>query len=382
MASVSSRRKSSTSSNAAAEAAQLLQSRAGFDRITPGLLEAAEHLRSLGLITVRQSEFVCCAFTEDRDFAYSNRTCVGRLYIKASLDENANDYTCPECGRIVFPHRHGKRRFPEIRTIVVQAGVAKFIQERLAGFGDAISVVDGVRGAWRIGLGLAGVHVCVADFCDNERLLSVQWAQQNPTCYVAVNPRSLERFIDVAWVQRMMIADLVTGGSDLAEMVRALAADGGHRDLPVLATPVYSKGAHRPGPIATPVAQTTKSATLPHKAASTEEDQIVVNEDTFTVTADSKCHRFRGRSKLLFSLLARLNRRPGHQVPFSTLCEKGDVWDGAVVEDVTIRGAVTRLKKALENEGMTSLAAAISTGHYEGRPFVILNIPPRDSNSN
>jgi DNA-binding winged helix-turn-helix (wHTH) protein len=373
---VSSRPKSSTSGNAvAADIARLLQSNAGLEPVTPRLTAAAEHLRGLGLITYRQNEYVCCAFTEDEDFPYSNRTCTGRLSIKATLDENAKDYRCSECGRIIFPHRHRKRRFQEIRARVVEDGAVQFVQERLVDFGDAVTAVDGVHGAWRISLGVAGVHVCLADFCENQRLLSLQWAQQNPTCYVAANPRAIERFIAVDWVCRTTLADMVIGKSYLADVVRVLASDGEPHGLPALATPVYADGAHRPEIQATSAASTPKAPASPEEEAKTENNGITVDEQTFTVTAYGKSHRFTGRSKLLFFLLARIHRRSGHQVPFSALCEKDDVWGDAIVEDVTIRGAASRLRKTLKTAGMAKLAAAIVTGHYQGRPFILLNIP-------
>jgi len=251
MVSASSRPKSNTSSDAgAADIALLLQSKAGLEPVTTGLLELAERLRGLGLITYRQSEYVCCAFTEDEDFPYSNRTCTGRLPIKATLDENANDYRCPDCRRIVYPDRHNKRRFQEVRVRVLEDGVRAYVEQSLAELGDGVRAVDGTPHVWRIDGGLAGVYVCLADFCDDQRVLSVQWAQQNPTCYVAVNPRAVERFIQVDWVPRVMLADLVAGTISLADKVREIGADGAHRDLPPLATPVYSKGAHRPEVVA------------------------------------------------------------------------------------------------------------------------------------
>ncbi|HUT56505.1 MAG TPA: hypothetical protein VNA25_01370 [Phycisphaerae bacterium] len=221
-----------------------------MEPVTPGLLAVAERLRGLGLITYRQGEYVCCAFTEDEDFPHSNRTCTGRLPIKATLDENAMDYRCPECRRIVYPNRHKKRRFQEVRVKILEDGVRAYIEQLLAELGDDVRTVDGIPHVWRIDGGLAGIHVCLADFCDDQRVLSVQWAQQNPTCYVAVNPRAIERFIQVAWVPRIMLADLVVGTIRLADKVREIGAKGTQCDLPLLATPAYSKGAHRPEVVA------------------------------------------------------------------------------------------------------------------------------------
>ena len=80
-----------------------------------------------------------------------------------------------------------------------------------------------------------------------------------------------------------------------------------------------------------------------------------------------------GRNKQLFALLERINRRPGFRVQFDDLRSKGDVWDGSPVEDSTIRGAVTRLRKLLTNQGMEELANRITTGTYRGSRHVVLH---------
>lgn len=247
MVSASSRRKNSTSASAvAADIARLLQSNAGLEPVTPELTAAAERLRGLGLISHRVVDYVCCAWSEDTDFPSSNRTCTGRLHIKPTLDENASDYRCPECRRVVYPFRHRKRQFQELRARLLTDGISAYVEKALAENGAPATAVADVPYVWRVDGGLTGVHVCLADFCDDQRVLSVQWAQQNPTCYVAVNPRAVERFIQLDWVSRAMVADLVAGTINLGDMVRAIGADTARRDLPPLATPAYSKGAHRP----------------------------------------------------------------------------------------------------------------------------------------
>lgn len=103
-------------------------------------------------------------------------------------------------------------------------------------------------------------------------------------------------------------------------------------------------------------------------------DQLArVDEETFTVSLGSKSCAFSGRSKLLFQLFARINQRPGHQVTFRTLRENNNVWGDSAVEDVTIRGAVTRLRHTLRKADMGELADRISTGSYQHRPFVMLS---------
>jgi len=246
MVSAPSRQKNGTRSEPAAQFARLLQSKAGIEPVTSSLTAAAERLGNLGVISFENRRYVRCALTEDKDFPYSNRTCSGRLPIEDQLDENAGDYTCPECGRTVHPFRHRKKQFQELRCKVLQEGVEKYVRTLLDGFDGDLQPVDGVSHVWRIDAGLGGVHICLADYCDHQRIMSVQWAQQNPTCYVAVNPHALERFADIDWLCKVMLADLIAGRCTLTNALQNLASNEEPRNLPLLATAAYSKGAHRP----------------------------------------------------------------------------------------------------------------------------------------
>ena len=230
----------------------LLQSNAGIEPVTDEIVAAAEKLRQLGLITVDRRSYVRCALTEDRDFPHSNRTCTGRLFLSDHLDENNRDYRCPDCGRDVYPARNRKRTFDELRVRVLDDAVGKYVGDALTQFDAKLKPVDGVPFAWRVDNGLAGVHVCIADFCDHPKLMSAQWAQTNPTCYVFVSPRAVARFAEIAWITKVSLADMVGQRIDLAASVQALATNQEPRELPEMATPVYSKGAHRPEPIVAP----------------------------------------------------------------------------------------------------------------------------------
>jgi len=232
--------------------ALLLQSNAGIEPVTDGLITAAEKLRQLGLITVDCRSYVRCALTEDRDFPLSNRTCTGRLFLSEHFDENNRDYRCPDCDRTVYPARDRKQTFDELRARVIDEAVGKYVGVALRQFKAKLKPVDGVAFAWRIDSGIAGVHVCIADFCDHQQMMSAQWAQLNPTCYVFVNPRAVARFADIAWISKVSLADMVGRRVDLAAVLLALAASQEPRALPAVATPVYSKGAHRPEPIVAP----------------------------------------------------------------------------------------------------------------------------------
>jgi hypothetical protein len=152
----------------------------------------------------------------------------------------------------VYPTRSRKRTFDELRVKVIDDAVGKYVVEALQQFNGKLKPVDGVAFAWRIDSGIAGVHVCIADYCDHQQMMSAQWAQTNPTCQVFVNPRAVARFADIAWISKVSLADMVGQRFDLAAAVQALAANQEPRELPGMATPVYSKGAHRPEPIVAP----------------------------------------------------------------------------------------------------------------------------------
>lgn len=246
MASVSSRQKNVTRSNPTAEFSRLLQSNAGIEPVTPELVFAAERLSELGLISYKQTAYVKCSFSEDKDFRYSPRTCSGRCSIRENLDEDEGQYRCPDCDRILRPFGDKKQQFPEIRVKVLPTGVAKYVCKLLSDAEITMEPIADVEYAWRIDNGLAGIHICLADFCDHDQLMSIQWAQQHPTCYLAVNPHASERFIDIPWVSRVMLADLVADQTDLVKVIQDLMSNVESKDIPPLATPVYSKGAHQP----------------------------------------------------------------------------------------------------------------------------------------
>ncbi len=104
----------------------------------------------------------------------------------------------------------------------------------------------------------------------------------------------------------------------------------------------------------------------------------LLDEQTFGVRFGGRSYRFTPRNKQLFALLERVTRRPGHRVLYNDLRSIGDVWDGALVEDSTIRGAVARLRKLLSTQGIPALARRIVTGTYRGNGYVLLRIGDAD----
>jgi hypothetical protein len=243
MASRSSRRKSG-SSVAPEHAARLLDDGRRIGAPDEGLLDAAGQLRGLGLIDFALHEYVVCADHRDRDIRYTNRTCNGRIYLRDGYDENADDYRCPACERVVLPDRSDKLRHPEMRVSICQHGVLAWLKETLAAIDPGTT--DLGDGAFLMpGLGQTGVNVYVVDldgpgdhrFNDRDR------AATEPTCFIAVNPRAFEgRFVSDEWIVRASLADLVAGKADLKALMENLA-DGNAPAASRKATiPVYAKG--------------------------------------------------------------------------------------------------------------------------------------------
>ena len=111
---------------------------------------------------------------------------------------------------------------------------------------------------------------------------------------------------------------------------------------------------------------------------SSDEQPPVLDDQAFTVRHGGRSYRFTARNKQLFGLLERISRRPGYRVLYNDLRSIGDVWDGASVEDSTIRGAVARLRKLLTTQRMTGLSSRIITGTYRGNGYVMLRVGEAD----
>lgn len=114
---------------------------------------------------------------------------------------------------------------------------------------------------------------------------------------------------------------------------------------------------------------------------SLDEQPPVLDDQAFTVRHGGRSYRFTARNKQLFGLLERISRRPGYRVLYNDLRSIGDVWDGASVEDSTIRGAVARLRKLLTTQRMTSLSSRIITGTYRGDGYVMLRVGDADEDA-
>ncbi|MDP8237675.1 MAG: hypothetical protein P9X24_01175 [Candidatus Hatepunaea meridiana] len=244
MGSRSSRRKS-VSSVDREEAAKLLRNGAIIQNPTKKLLEAAKHLWKAGLVETRVREYVLCADPKDSDFPPKNRYCLGRIYLKDGLDESGYEYRCPDCERPVFPKCYRKRHHRELYTEVSAQGVESYISAQLTKLNENVRrIADAV---YRVDLGDLGVVVCIADYCAEEKFLTRDWAATHPTCYIVVNPKGFEeRFLEEEWLQRVSLADVVSGMVDLENILHEHAASGPPPSVMNVSVPVYTKG---PAPI-------------------------------------------------------------------------------------------------------------------------------------
>ena len=227
------------------EAARLLQDGAVIQNPTKTLLDAAKHLGKVCLIETRIREYVLCADPKDTDFPPKNRHCPGRIYLKDDLDESGYEYRCSDCERPVFPKHYRKQRHRELHTVVSVQGVESYVSAQLTKLNENVKkIADAV---YRVDIGDMGVVVCIADFCAEDKFITRDWAATNPTCYIVVNPKGFaERFLEEEWLQRVSLADVVSGMVDLEKILRVLTASGPPPSVKNVSIPVYTKG---PAPV-------------------------------------------------------------------------------------------------------------------------------------
>lgn len=106
-----------------------------------------------------------------------------------------------------------------------------------------------------------------------------------------------------------------------------------------------------------------------HGEEAHDEPTLKLDAETFAVRYGEHSCRFTSRHVRMFALLDRLWRRAGRHVYFDDLRQVGDVWDGQPVEESTIRGGFSRLRKLLRKNGMDEVADWIVTGRYRNRPY-------------
>ena len=201
---------------------RLLQDGAVTVDPTPSMVEEAARLQQFGLITATTSTFVRCSDPRDADFSQSNHGCRGRIYVPAQLEETLDDFYCPDCDRQVFPDVDDKQRHQELLCRVMPSGVLAYLKSLLEH--ASLKTTSVYEGVLRVDTGPWGVCVCVADYCQEQRCLLPAWASTQPTCYVLVNAKAVQRcFVDEPQANHILLADVICGGVDFVMAVRQAA---------------------------------------------------------------------------------------------------------------------------------------------------------------
>ncbi len=221
--------------------ARLLESGAVIDQPTPDILELAERLESMGLIKVAHREYVRCVNFQDRDVPRYNRSCSGKVYLDDKLDEGGDDYTCPQCERVIYPFRHSKKRFKDIRATTVPGGVTSYVLKELAQLKVPMKEVE--RGVYRLDVGATDAFVCIVDACP-DKYLTHDWARTQATCYVSANARGLQhRFLKEDWLVRAPLADIVAEVATLPGLLQTAVDRLRTASIPHASVAVFSRGA-------------------------------------------------------------------------------------------------------------------------------------------
>lgn len=185
------------------------------------LIAAAEDLRRHGVLEFRVTSFVGCAEPRDRDFPPPLRDCPGRIEVDGGLDEEADEMSCPECERPVYPHQFAKRRRAALVVELQPGGILAFVAALGDDAGPGREIIPGVL---RFEAGLFGVTVIVVDYCRDARFLDRAWAASQPCLFVAVAPAAFGRILPENWLLRVTLAELLAGTASLPGLLTQAAA--------------------------------------------------------------------------------------------------------------------------------------------------------------
>ncbi len=216
--------------------AQVLRNGSTHEADKPNIAEAVKCLLEHGLIKTTVSEYVSCANVKDRDYKYvRNRSCRGRIELNDDLDEDGDEFVCPECERIVYPRQKARHKIVRIEVV----------PEKVAGFMDWILETSGLSRkqmhpwVWRVDTPKGETKLIVADYCDME-YIARDWALQNKACFVVVDAAGCStRFLPEEWITWERFADIVCESDVLAKALLRSAEVVADPKICVSA-PVYS----------------------------------------------------------------------------------------------------------------------------------------------
>jgi hypothetical protein len=100
-----------------------------------------------------------------------------------------------------------------------------------------------------------------------------------------------------------------------------------------------------------------------------------VDETRFLIWYKGKPYKYRGPPRL-FALIAKLVDEPGRHVYFDDLRLPDGLWGESRVEDSTLSGHVSRLRKRLTLAGLPEIAERLIVETYGNRRYVVLDAIP------
>jgi hypothetical protein len=187
-----------------------------------GLLEQAERLAELGLVSLERRRTVRCALPMDGDFPPPSPNCDGLIDLRPDGDEGGGHHRCPRCERMVYPKADGKQVFESLVVHLNQAGIEAFLTDRCGDLATGRDFVDGV-----LTVPVRGINafVCLIDYCSDDPWRRHSTAIGQPCVYVTIDADRAAGIVDDEAIARVALADLVLGTKDLraALMDRATA---------------------------------------------------------------------------------------------------------------------------------------------------------------
>jgi|GEM_PF-5939219 len=147
--------------------------------------QKAEEVESAGAVKLNDVTYVKCVNFKDKDIRYAhNRQCQGIIPFNRLRKHDDRRFYCPDCAREIYPY--GKELFTGWRVGINEAAVLLAVKTRLSEFGTSIK--EPCTGVVRFEYEGAEVHVCVWDYCSDEKYkFPTAPSHFKPIVYIYVN---------------------------------------------------------------------------------------------------------------------------------------------------------------------------------------------------
>jgi hypothetical protein len=149
-------------------------------------------LAVLGLVRVEELSFVRCVNPLDHDQQYvKDRSCAGRIVLRADLDEDDGGFRCPDCDREVFPSR--KRCARMLRVEPSEEAIRALVRRSLERL--KVEVAERTPGLLSFAGRAGEVQVCLVDYCTDRAVLAPDYPRHESVCFVVGNDRDFRRLV-------------------------------------------------------------------------------------------------------------------------------------------------------------------------------------------